>query len=60
MFKNLLVIIDNIIKGRDIIIPEELQKQALEKLHSNQRGIWKNKATGTWIYLLNKDKFWCC
>ena len=42
-------------KGRCIIIAEELQKQAVEQLHSNHIGI-ENKASSTWIDLLDESK----
>ena len=39
-----LAVIDGIVmKGRCIIVPEELQKQALEQLHSNHMGIDKTR-----------------
>ena len=40
---NLMVISGIIIKGRHIITPEQLWKQALEQLYSNQLGTEKNQ-----------------
>ena len=41
-FKDFLVVMDGkIIKGICIIIPKELQKQALEQLHRNHIGLKK-------------------
>ena len=39
-FRDNLEVIDGVLmKGRCIITPEELQRQALEQLHSNHMGI---------------------
>ena len=47
MFKDDIAVIDGIImKGRCIIMPEELQKQALEELHGNCMGIERKQ--GYW------------
>ena len=47
MFRDDLVVIDSILmKGRYIIAPAELQKQELEKLHSNHMGIENSKPVG--------------
>ena len=47
-FRDDLVVIDSMIfKGRHIILPGELQKQALNQLHSNHMDTDKNKVTST-------------
>ena len=50
-----LAVIDNVvIKGRHIIVPQELKQQVLDQLQLNHMGIKKNKATHTQIGLLGQ------
>ena len=43
------------LKGRHVVIPESLQKQALEQLHVNHTGI-KKQIPGMQINLLGKHE----
>ena len=54
-YRDDLAVIDNVvIKGRHIIVPQELKQQVLDQLQLNHMGIKKNKATHTQIGLLGQ------
>ena len=53
-YRDNLTVIDSVVmKGRCIIIPQELKQQVLDQLHINHMGI-KNKATHVRIGLLGQ------